>query len=66
MLNLDALTEDADKALGRSAAIDDAISQLVDQLAAFCLEKVKQNTTNEDEDNIDISVEQLEEEIRVQ
>jgi hypothetical protein len=63
--NQDALTEDADEASGRSAAIDDAISQLVNQLAAFCLEKVEQNTTNEDEDDIDISVEQLEEEIRV-
>jgi hypothetical protein len=63
--NQDALTEDADEVSGRSAAIDDAISQLVNQLAAFCLEKVKQNTTNEDEDDIDISVEQLEEEIRV-
>jgi len=65
-LNQDALTEDADEASGQLAAIDDAISQLVDQLAAFCLEKVEQNTTNEDEDDIDISVEQLEEEIRVQ
>jgi hypothetical protein len=64
-LNQDALTKDADEVSERSAAIDDAISQLVDQLAAFCLEKVEQNTTNEDEDDIDISVEQLEEEIRV-
>jgi hypothetical protein len=61
----DASTDDADEVLTRSVAIDDAISQLVDQLAAFCLEKVEQSTTNEEEDDIDISVEQLEEEIRV-
>ena len=49
----------------RDNSIDDAISQLVDQLAAFCLEKVEQILTNEDDDNIDISVEELEEEHRV-
>jgi hypothetical protein len=49
----------------QDSSIDDAISQLVDQLAAFCLEKVAQNSTNHDDDDIDISVEQLEEEYRV-
>jgi len=49
----------------RDNSIDDAISQLVDQLAAFCLEKVEQISTNEDDDDIDISVEELEEEHRV-
>ena len=73
--NPDALTEGAYEALARSAAnlamacqdnsIDEAISQLVDQLAAFCLEKVEQISTNEDDDDIDISVEELEEEHRV-
>ena len=47
-------------------SIDNAISQLVDQLAAFCLEKVEQISTNEDDDDIDISVEELEEKHRVQ
>jgi len=37
---------------------------LVDWLAAFCLQKVKQNIS--EDDNIDISVEELEEEIQVQ
>ena len=73
--NPDASTEGAYEALARSAAnlamarrdnsIDEAISQLVDQLAAFCLEKVEQISTNEDDDDIDISVEELEEEHRV-
>jgi hypothetical protein len=66
VLNPDALTKDADKVLAQLAAIDDGTSQLVNQLAAFCLEKVEQNKTNEDENDIDISVEQLEKEIRVQ
>ena len=48
----------------RDNSIDDAISQLVNQLAVFCLEKVEQNSTNEDDD-MDISVEELEEEYRV-
>ena len=43
--------------------INDAIDQLVDQLAAFCLQKVEQNTS--EDDDIDISVEKLEEEIWV-
>ncbi len=50
----------------RDNSIDDAISQLVDQLAAFCLEKVEQISTNEDDNDIDISVEELEKEHRVQ
>ena len=72
--NPDASTKDAYEALAQSAAnlamarrdnlMDDAISQLVDQLAAFCLEKVEQNSTNKDDD-MDISVEKLEEEYRV-
>ena len=72
--SLDASAKDADGVLAQSAAnlamacrdnsIDDAIDQLVEQLAAFCLQKVEQNTSNEDDD-IDISVEELEEEIRV-
>ena len=45
-------------------SINDAIDQLVDQLAAFCLQKVEQNTSKDDD--IDISVEELEEEIQVQ
>ncbi len=45
-------------------SINDAIDQLVDQLAAFCLQKVEQNTS--EDDDIDISVEELEEEIQVQ
>ena len=45
-------------------SINDAIDQLVDQLAAFCLQKVEQNTS--EDDDIDISVEELEEEIRMQ
>jgi len=65
VLNLDALTKDTDEASGRSAVIDNAISQLVNQLAVFCLEKVEQILTNEDDDDIDISVEELEEEHRV-
>ncbi len=74
--NPDASTEDTYEALAQSAAnlamacqdnsIDNAISQLVDQLAAFCLEKVEQISTNEDDDDIDISVEELEEKHRVQ
>ena len=46
-------------------SINDAIDQLVDQLAAFCLDKIEQNTRDGDDDDIDISVEQLEEEYRV-
>jgi hypothetical protein len=71
--NPDASTKDADRVLTRSVAklamarrdnsINDAIDQLVDQLAAFCLQKVEQNTS--EDDDIDISVEELEEEIRV-
>jgi hypothetical protein len=71
--NLDASTKDTDRVLTQSAAklamahrdnsINDAIDQLVDQLAAFCLQKVEQNTS--EDDDIDISVEELEEEIRV-
>jgi hypothetical protein len=67
--------EDAEAKLAQSAvnlamarqnnSIDDAIDQLVDQLAAFCLNKVEQNTRDGDDDDIDISVEQLEEEYRV-
>jgi len=45
-------------------SINNAIDQLVNQLAAFCLQKVEQNTSNEDDD-IDILVEELEEEIWV-
>ena len=75
MPNPDASTEGAYEALAQSAAnlamarrdnlIDEAMSQLVNQLAAFCLEKVEQISTNEDDDDIDISVEELEEEHRV-
>ena len=71
--NPDASAKHADRVLTRSAAklamacrdssINDAMDQLVDQLAAFCLQKVEQNTS--EDDNIDISVEELEEEIRV-
>ena len=71
--NPDASTKDADRVLTRSAAklamacrdnsINDAIDQLVDQLAAFCLQKVEQNTS--EDNDIDISVEELEKEIRV-
>ena|SRR6266851_3887071 len=71
--NLDASTKDVDRMLTRSAvklamarrdnSINDAIDQLVDQLAAFCLQKVEQNTS--EDDDIDISVEELEEEIQV-
>jgi len=74
VLSLDALAKDADGVLARLAVnlamacqdnlIDDAIDQLVNQLAAFCLQKVEQNTSNEDDD-IDISVEELEEKIWV-
>jgi len=39
---------------------------LINQLAAFCLNKVEQNTRDGDDDDMDISVEQLEEEYRVQ
>jgi hypothetical protein len=72
--NPDASTKDTDRVLTRSVAklaithqdnsINDAIDQLVDQLAAFCLQKVEQNTSKDDD--IDISVEELEEEIQVQ
>jgi len=74
--NLDASTNDTYEGLVRLAAnlaiacqnnsIDDAIDQLVDQLAAFCLNKIEQNMRDGDDDDIDISVEQLEEEYRVQ
>jgi hypothetical protein len=46
-------------------SINDAIDQLVDQLAAFCLDKIEQNMRDGDDNDIDISVEQLEEEYRV-
>ena len=45
--------------------INDAIDQLIDQLAVFCLDKVEQNTRDGDDDDMDILVEQLEEEYRV-
>jgi hypothetical protein len=47
----------------QDSLINDAIDQLVDQLAAFCLQKVEQNTS--EDDDIDILVEELEEEIQV-
>ena len=49
----------------RNNLIDDAIDQLIDQLAVFCLDKVEQNTRDGDDDDMDILVEQLEEEYRV-
>jgi hypothetical protein len=49
----------------QNTSIDDTIDQLIDQLAAFCLDRVEQNTRDEDDNDIDISVEQLEEEYRV-
>jgi len=45
--------------------INNAIDQLVDQLAAFCLDKIEQNIRDGDDNDIDILVEQLEEEYRV-
>ena len=73
--NLDASTNDTSEGLVRLAVnlamacwnnlIDIAIDQLVDQLAVFCLDKVEQNTRDGDNDDMDISVEQLEEEYRV-
>jgi len=73
--NPDASTNDTYEGLARSAvnlamahqnnSIDIAIDQLVDQLAVFCLDKVEQNTRDGDDDDMDISVEQLEEEYRV-
>ncbi len=65
--NPDASTKDVDRMLTRLAAklamacqdnsINDAIDQLVDQLAAFCLQKVEQNTS--EDDDIDILVEDV-------
>jgi len=46
--------------------INIAIDQLVNQLAVFCLNKVEQNMRDGDDDDMDISVEQLEKEYRVQ
>ncbi len=73
--NPDALTNDTYEEFVQSAVnlamahwnnlIDDAIDQLIDQLAVFCLDKVEQNMRDGDDDNMDISVEQLEEEYRV-
>ena len=73
--NLDALTNDTYEEFTQSAvnlamacwnnSINDAIDQLIDQLAVFCLNKVEQNTRDGDDDDMDISVEQLEEEYRV-
>ena len=46
--------------------INIAIDRLVNQLAVFCLNKVEQNMRDGDDDDMDISVEQLEKEYRVQ
>ena len=46
--------------------INIAIDQLVNQLVVFCLNKVEQNMRDGDDDDMDISVEQLEKEYRVQ
>jgi hypothetical protein len=46
-------------------SIDIAIDQLVNQLAVFCLDKVEQNIRDGDDDDMNISVEQLKEEYRV-
>ena len=73
--NLDAWTNDTYEGLEWSAAnlamacwnnsIDIAIDQLVNQLAVFCLDKVEQNIRDGDDDDMNISVEQLKEEYRV-